>query len=235
MKLTFLTGAGISTAAGIPDFRGPQGVWTKDPEAERTSTLSWYLADAQVRARAWSQRAAAAVWEREPTAAHRAIAASAERHDVQIITQNVDGLHQAAGSPPESVLEVHGSARRWRCEDCRDSGPIEDAVARVAAGEADPPCPRCGGIIRATTILFEEMLDPDVIDRAVTAAQECDLLLAVGTGLTVQPVAGLVPLAHESGAEIRIVNAEPTPCDGWATEVFRGDLQETLPPLLAGL
>lgn len=236
MNVVILTGAGISTAAGIPDFRGPQGVWTKDPEAELTSTLSWYLRDEGVRRKAWLMRAEAGVWEKEPTDAHRAIVRFAERVDVSaVITQNVDGLHQAAGFDPSRTLEVHGSARSWRCEDCRASGPMAEAIARVHAGEFDPRCEGCGGIIRATTILFEEALEADVIDAALAAAESCDVMIAVGTGLSVHPVAGLFPLAVEKGARTIIVNAEPTPFDSLADAVVRGDLQVALPALLDDL
>lgn len=236
MNVVFLTGAGISTAAGIPDFRGPQGIWTRDPEAERTSTLSWYLGDEDVRRKAWLMRAEASVREKEPTDAHRAIADFAEHVDVgAVITQNVDGLHQAAGSDPARVLEVHGSAGSWRCEDCAATGPMGEAVARVRAGEPDPRCVGCGGIIRATTILFEEALDSAVIDGAHTVAARCDVMVAVGTGLGVYPVAGLFPLAAQNGARTIIVNAEGTPFDSMADEVIGGDLQEALPALLENL
>ncbi|SMY12492.1 SIR2 family NAD-dependent protein deacylase [Brevibacterium jeotgali] len=236
MRVVFLTGAGVSTAAGIPDFRGPQGVWTRDPEAERTSTLSWYLGDEDVRRKAWQMRAQASMWEKEPTHAHRAIAGFAETVDVgAVITQNVDGLHQAAGSDPASVLEVHGSALSWRCELCAATGPMEEPVARVHAGEPDPRCAECGGIIRATTILFEEALDATVIDEAHNAAARCDVMVAVGTGLGVYPVAGLFPLAARNGARTIIVNAEGTPFDSMADEVVGGDLQESLPVVLERL
>lgn len=236
MRAVFLTGAGISTAAGIPDFRGPQGVWTRDPEAERTSTLSWYLGDEGVRRKAWQMRAQASVWEKEPTHAHRAIAGFAEHIDVgAVITQNVDGLHQAAGSDPASVLEVHGSGRSWRCEGCAATGPMGEAVARVHAGEPDPRCAGCGGILRATTILFEEALDSTVIDDAHNAATRCDVMIAVGTGLGVYPVAGLFPLAARHGARTIIVNAEATPFDSMADEIVGGDLQEALPVVLERL
>lgn len=236
MSVVFLTGAGISTAAGIPDFRGPEGVWTRDPEAELTSTLSWYLRDENVRRKAWLMRAEAAVWDKDPTPAHHAIADFAAHNDVgAVITQNVDGLHQAAGSDSARVLEVHGSARSWRCEDCAATGPMGEAVARVHAGEQDPRCPGCGGIIRATTILFEEALDSTVIDSAHAAASSCDVMVAVGTGLGVYPVAGLFPLAARHGARTIIVNAEATPFDEMADEVIGGDLQESLPVLLDSL
>jgi NAD-dependent deacetylase len=236
MSVVLLTGAGISTAAGIPDFRGPQGVWTRDPEAERTSTLSWYLGDASVRRRAWQMRLESRVWEREPTPAHRAIAAfAAAGNPTTIITQNIDGLHQAAGSPDADVLEVHGTARSWRCEDCRASGPMAEAAQRVRAGDPDPHGPTCGGIIRAQTILFEEALDADVLDAAFAAAEACEVLVAVGTGLSVHPVAGLVPVAAQNGARTVIVNAQSTPFDSLADVVVRGDLQEELPAVLADL
>lgn len=236
MSVVFLTGAGISTAAGIPDFRGPDGVWTKDPEAELTSTLSWYLSDEGVRRKAWRMRSEAGVWEKEPTPAHRAIAAFADRAEIgAVVTQNVDGLHQAAGSDPDRVLEVHGNARSWRCEGCAATGPMEEAAARVRAGEPDPRCRDCGGVLRARTILFEEALDPAVLDAAHTAAEVCDVMVAVGTGLSVYPVAGLFPLAAKSGARTVIVNAETTPFDSLADDVIRGDLQESLPPLLEEL
>src|SRR5690625_2832119 len=236
MSVVFLTGAGISTAAGIPDFRCPDGVWTKDPEAELTSTLSWYLNDEGVRRKAWLMRSEAGVWEKEPTLAHRAIAAFAERADIgAVVTQNVDGLHQAAGSDPDRVLEVHGNARSWRCEGCAATGSMEEAAARVRAGEPDPRCRACGGVLRAQTILFEEALDAAVLDAAHTAAEGCDVMVAVGTGLGVYPVAGLFPLAAKSGARTVIVNAETTPFDSLADDVIRGDLQESLPPLLDDL
>lgn len=234
--IAFLTGAGISTGAGIPDFRGPQGVWTRDPEAEKTSTLSWYLRDPDIRKRAWQLRAASAVWAVQPTPAHRAIAELESTGRVNgIITQNIDGLHQAAGSNPELVHEVHGNVRRWRCEYCRTTGEMAEMIDRVRAGEEDPPCPLCGGIIRATTILFEEMLEAEVIEAATRTAEDCDIMIAVGTSLFVQPVASLFPLALESGAAGIIVNAEATPFDGYADEVMRGDIQDALPALIEEL
>lgn len=236
LHVVLLTGAGLSTAAGIPDFRGPDGVWTRDPLAERTSTLSWYLRDPQVRERSWEMRAATRVWEREATDGHRAIAEFAGRGiRTTIITQNIDGLHQAAGSPDADVLEVHGTAQEWRCEDCRATGAMAEAAARFAEGERDPRCPACGGIIRAQTILFEEALDADVLDAAFSAATSCDVMIAVGTGLSVHPVAGLFPLAAEHGAATAIVNAEPTPFDRIADVVLDGDLQQQLPRLLTEL
>ncbi len=236
MSTTFLTGAGISTGAGIPDFRGPQGVWTQDPDAEKMSTLSWYLRDEDVRAKAWQSRALSAVWESQPTPAHRAIAELAQRGAVRcVITQNTDGLHQLAGTPDDLVEELHGTMRYWRCEFCRAAGDMDEMIARVRTGETDPRCPYCGGIVRAQTILFEEALDADVLNAAAEAAQDCDVFVAVGTSLFVTPAADLFPLAIESGARGIIVNAEPTPFDGIADRVERRDIQDVLPELIADL
>lgn len=231
-RIVVLSGAGLSTASGIPDFRGPQGVWTADPDAEKVSTLSWYLRDDGVRAKAWQRLASSGEWAARPNPGHVALAELERRGRLRaIITQNTDGLHQLAGST--GVLEVHGNARTWRCETCHAQGPMIDMVERVRAGEADPRCPRCGGIVRATTILFEEMLVPEVLDAARDALLEADLLLAVGTTLGVYPVAGFVPLAERLGIPIVIMNAEPTPFDALAAAVVRSPLQEALPALLA--
>lgn len=234
-RIAVLTGAGISTAAGIPDFRGPQGVWTRNPGAERTSTLASYLADDRVRAQAWWGRAHSPALQARPTEAHLALL-GLERGGrlAGIITQNTDGLHLAAGHRGWLVHEVHGSARRWRCQDCAAGGPISELTLRVLAGEADPRCPHCGGITRAATILFGEGLDPQVLGASLRTVQTSDLLLVVGSSLLVQPVAGLVPHAHALGVPIIIVNAEPTPFDELAAAVLTGDIQVELPALLGG-
>lgn len=235
-RITFLTGAGVSTGAGIPDFRGPQGTWTKDPLAERTSTLSWYLGSQEVRERAWQVRKDSPMWDSQPTAAHRAIAeAETKGHVRGVITQNIDGLHLLAGSSPALVHEVHGNARTWRCEDCRQEGPMVEMVQRVKAGETDPRCPECGGITRSTTILFEEMLDESVLDASVAAAEDCDWIIAAGTSLTVTPVAHLFPMAIEAGARGIILNAAPTQFDFMAETVDAQDVQESLPRVLREL
>jgi NAD-dependent deacetylase len=233
-RIVVLTGAGISTGAGIPDYRGPEGVWTKNPKAERMSNLDDYLADPEVRRLVWQRRCASPVLEAEPTPAHRALVAFEATGRLRaVITQNTDGLHLAAGQDPALVAEMHGNVRRWRCEACGATGPFAAMVARVRAGEADPACPACGGIVRATVILFGEALDPDLIDRAWEAAADADLLVAIGSTLVVQPVASLVPLAVRHGAGLIVANAEPTPCDDLAAAVLRGDIQQVVPALFA--
>ena len=233
-RVAVLTGAGISTASGIGDFRGPQGRWTLDPDAERVSTLSWYLRDADVRAKAWRFRAESPVYDAEPNAAHRALVGLERGARLTgLITQNTDGLHQLAGSNPELVIELHGNSRTWRCESCRATGEMTEMVRRVRAGETDPRCPFDGGIVRATTILFEENLNPAHIDAALVAVDEADVLLVIGTSLSVHPAAGLVPYAARRGAAVIIVNGEPTDYDALAAKVHREPIVEVVPALLA--
>lgn len=232
-RIVVLSGAGLSTAAGIPDFRGPEGLWTRDPYAELVSTLSWYLRDDDVRKAAWRRRADPAMWAAEPTRAHRAIVELERQGRLRaIVTQNTDGLHQLAGNDPGLVHEVHGSARTWRCEMCGKTGPMREMVERVQGGDEDPRCPDCGGITRATVILFEEVLDTDVLQAALDAVEDCDAIVAVGTTLGVYPVAALFPLALERGAFGVIVNASETPFDEDADQVVRGQLDDVLPGLL---
>jgi len=218
-RVVVLTGAGVSTDSGIPDFRGPQGVWTRNPEAEKQSTIQHYVADPEVRRRAWRSRLESPAWSAQPNAGHRALVALERRGKLDtLITQNIDGLHQAAGSSPERVVEVHGTMREVVCLACGERAPMERALARVRAGEDDPPCRTCGGILKSATISFGQSLVPEDLRRAELAARRCDLMLAVGTKLSVWPVAGVVPVAKDSGARVVIVNAEalhiPCNCTG---------------------
>jgi NAD-dependent deacetylase len=232
--VTVLTGAGISTDSGIPDFRGPQGVWTRNPGAERTATLQVYLADPEVRRTAWRNRLASPAWTAEPNAAHRALVDLERSGRLRsLVTQNIDGLHQGAGSDPDLVVELHGTMWWTVCWSCGQRLPMAETLARVRAGDEDPPCLRCGGVLKSATISFGQDLDPDVIERASAAAQSCRLLVALGTSLTVHPAAGLVPLAARSGARVVIANAEPTPYDTLADAVLRTPLGELVPTLVA--
>jgi NAD-dependent deacetylase len=233
-RILALTGAGISTDSGIPDFRGPSGVWTKDPAAEKTATLQHYLADPEVRRRAWRNRLTSPAWSAEPNAGHQALV-DLERQGklLAVITQNVDELHQRAGNHPDRVVEVHGTMRRVVCWDCGEEAPMERALERVRAGEEDPACRTCGGILKSATISFGQALVPEVIDLAFDLAEQTDLLLAVGTSLQVFPAANIVPRAKAAGARVVIVNAEPTPFDTMADAVLRGSISEVLPELTA--
>jgi NAD-dependent deacetylase len=234
-RIVALTGAGISTDSGIPDFRGPQGVWTRNPAAERMATIQHYLADPDVRKRAWQSRLESTAWAAGPNAGHRALVELERSGKLDtLITQNVDGLHQAAGSAPERIVEIHGTMREVVCLSCGERGPIERALARVRAGEEDPPCRSCGGILKTATISFGQALVEKDLERAQRAARRCDLMLAVGTKLSVWPIAGVVPLAKEAGARVVIVNAEPTDMDHLADAVIRGSISALLPRLLGG-
>ena len=234
--VAFLTGAGISTDSGIPDYRGPNGVWTRDPEAEKLVTFDYYMADADIRRRAWQMRRDSPALRAEPNAAHSAIT---ELHDsgvpVRVITQNIDGLHQKAGMPDRKVLELHGTARTVVCTQCNEQTPLRDVLDRVGAGEPDPACRVCGGILKTATVMFGEVLDSRVLLEATAVASACTVMYAVGTSLQVYPAAGLVDVAAERGARLVIVNAEPTPYDDVADEVVREPIGTALPRLLRQL
>ncbi|HEY3477544.1 MAG TPA: Sir2 family NAD-dependent protein deacetylase [Streptomyces sp.] len=234
--VALLSGAGISTDSGIPDYRGPNGVWRRDPEAEKLATYDVYMSSPEVRRRAWRTRRDSPAWNARPNAAHEAVV-RLERAGVpvRVITQNVDGLHQLAGLTPRKVLELHGTAREVVCTKCAARGPMAEALERVAAGEEDPPCRECGGILKSATVMFGQRLDPRVLSEAVAITKGCDVFVAVGTSLQVQPAASLAGLAAEHGARLVIVNAEPTPYDALAAEVVREPIGTALPALLDSL
>jgi len=229
-----LTGAGISTDSGIPDFRGPQGVWTKNPEAEKNSHIDNYVGDPELRKAKWQRLASKQIWaEVDPNLGHKALVALETRSKLHtLVTQNVDGLHQEAGSDPSLVVEVHGTTRRVKCLDCGDGAPMQKALDRVLAGEEDPACRSCGGILKSATISFGQSLEVESLERAQVAAQECDLLLCIGTSLGVFPVANMVPIAKNFGADVVIVNGEPTGFDELASVIVRGSISDVLPPML---
>ena len=228
-----LTGAGISTDSGIPDFRGPQGVWTKNPEAEKQSTLQNYVADREVRKRTWESRLSSPAWKAEPNAGHRAFVTLERRGKLDtLITQNIDGLHVKAGSSPARVIEIHGTMREVVCLACGERAAMERALARVRAGEEDPRCRTCGGILKSATISFGQGLVQEDLYRAQRAAASSDLMLAVGTKLSVYPIAGVVPVAKRAGARVVILNAEPTEMDELGDAVLRGSISSILPKLV---
>jgi NAD-dependent deacetylase len=233
-KIVVLTGAGISTESGIPDFRGPQGVWTKNPGAEKMATLQHYVADPEIRKRAWRSRLESKAFSAEPNAGHRALVELERRGKLHtLITQNIDGLHQKAGSSPERVVEIHGTIHEVVCLDCAERAPMERALTRVRAGEEDPACRSCGGILKSATISFGQSLVAEDLLRSERAAKSCDLLLAVGTTLSVYPIAGIVPVAKRAGAWLVIVNGEPTEMDELADASLRGAIGQLLPRIVA--
>src|SRR5262245_21568993 len=232
-RIVVLTGAGISTESGIPDFRGPKGVWTLNPAAERTANLQYYMSDPAVRRTAWKRRIDSSFDERQPNAGHRALVHLEKRGKLHaLLTQNIDRLHHKAGSTPEKIVELHGNALEVVCMSCDERAPMERALARVRAGEEDPPCRSCGGILKSATISFGQGLVPEDIRRAERAAVSCDLLLAIGSPLAVFPAAGVVPIAKSAGARVVILNAEPTEMDGLADAIVRGPIGQILPVLV---
>ncbi|MDZ7678626.1 MAG: NAD-dependent protein deacylase [Acidimicrobiales bacterium] len=232
-SVTVLTGAGISTDSGIPDFRGPQGVWTKNPEAEKLATLQHYLSDPDVRRRAWRSRLENRSFGAEPNAGHLALAdLEAQGRLHTLITQNVDGLHQKAGNSADRVVEIHGTLHEVMCLSCDERAPMQRALDRVRAGEDDPECRSCGGILKSATVSFGQSLDQRALARAEVAAQECEVMLAVGSTLTVYPIAEVVPVAKSAGAEVVIVNGSETAFDQVADAAIRGSISEVLPTIV---
>ena len=233
-RVVVLTGAGISTHSGIPDFRGPNGVWTKDPAAEKTATLQYYMVDPDIRRRSWQNRLQSQYWTAEPNPAHHALVELERKAALHfLVTQNVDGLHLAAGHSPEIVVEIHGNVREVKCTACGWHGPMGETLARVRAGEDDPACEQCGGILKSATISFGENLVAEDLERAQREASRADVFLALGTSLGVYPAAGLPQIALQSGARLVIVNAQETPFDPVAGAVFRDQLEIVLPELAA--
>lgn len=221
-RICVLTGAGISTDSGIPDYRGPNGVWTRDPDAEKLVTLSYYVADPDIRRRAWLMRRDLQAGEVLPNDGHRAVA-DLERQGrlLALVTQNVDGLHQRAGS--KQVLEVHGSIRTAECPACGDETDLHDTM---------PRCPRCGEIMKPGVVMFGELLPAGAIDRAAELARSAGLLLVVGSTLEVYPVAGLPEETLSAGGALAIVNRGATPYDGRADLKVDAGAGETLTRLL---
>ena len=235
-RVTTFTGAGVSTESGIPDFRSPGGVWTRyDP---RDFTFDRYVDSAEVRASAWAMRREFFARDVRPNPAHRAIArieSAGRSHGV--VTQNIDGLHQLAGST--NVVEIHGTAREVMCighaprhgtpDGCGFTAPYTWAFEQVDAGDPDPSCPRCGGLVKSSTVSFGQVLLPGVVEQATMLATTADLMLAVGSSLQVWPAADLPVWATRAGVPLVIVNDEPTPLDDLATVVVRGRAGEVLP------
>jgi NAD-dependent deacetylase len=231
-QVVVLTGAGISTDSGIPDFRGPQGVWTLNPKAERMSDIRYYVSDPEVRRLSWQSRLAHPAWTAAPNSGHRALVDLERRGKLHaLVTQNIDGLHQRAGSSPERVIEVHGNLHKAICLSCGWKGPMQAVLERVREGEEDPQCDTCAGILKSDTISFGQALVPEVIERAMRAAATADCLIAVGTSLQVYPIAGAVPSAKAAGAAVIIVNAQPTPFDDLADVRSTQSISEILPQM----
>jgi NAD-dependent deacetylase len=235
-NLVVFSGAGISTESGIPDFRGPRGVWTQNPGLQNTRTYQAFMADPALQAGYWKTRFEHPVWQAEPNAGHRAVASLADSAiGTTVVTQNTDGLHQRAGTPADRVIELHGTMWTSECVQCHRRTPTAEILARIETGEPTPPCWICGGVQKTASTMFGQTLDPDVFSRAEQAVRACDLILAVGTTLTVEPAASLCATAVKSGARLVIVNLGTTPYDALATDVIRDPLGQALPRIAAQL
>lgn len=232
-RIVVLTGAGISTDSGIPDFRGPNGVWTKNPAAEKASNITHYVNDPDVRQAAWQNRLTTPAWTAEPNRGHELMVELERQGRLHaLVTQNIDGLHQKAGNDPGKVIEVHGTVWFTRCWECGDRRPMDQALKRVSAGDPDPSCLECGGILKSDTISFGQALVPEVIDRALQVSDECDLILAIGSTLSVFPAANCVPRAKAGGATVVIVNGDETSMDRYADHLLIGQIGDILPALI---
>ena len=235
-RVAVLTGAGISTDSGIPDYRGPSGVWTRNPRLVNAFTYQSFMAEPEVRGEFWRTYLGHAAWQAQPNAAHRALA-ELERTDVaiRVLTQNVDRLHQKAGSSPRKVLELHGTIHETVCTGCGARTPSEETLARVAEGDDDPHCLVCGEILKLAVVLFGQHLDAATVEQAERIAAHSELMLAVGSSLQVEPVASLCAVAVNAGHPLVIVNRDPTPYDDLAVEVIREPIGEALPRICAAL
>lgn len=225
-RIFVLSGAGLSTESGIADFRGPTGLWTQNPTAMRMFDIDAYRAEREVRVASWRMRLDSEIRRARPNAGHLALAALQRTKQVVIATQNIDGLHQRAGA--QQVLELHGTFWQSMCLDCDSRGPIEDVFARITAGEEDPPCAVCGGILRTATVAFGQSLDAETWLAAVSAARDCDVALAIGTSLSVQPAASLCDRAVASGARLAVINEQPTDADTLASVLLHERIGPTL-------
>jgi NAD-dependent deacetylase len=234
-RVVGFTGAGISTESGIPDFRSPDGVWTRYDASD--FTFGRYVESARVREQSWQMRREFLAEGHAPNAGHRALARLEQAgRSIGVITQNIDGLHQDAGSA--RVVEVHGTAREVMCighaprhgtpEGCGFRAPVGWALERVDRGDPDPLCPLCAGLVKSATVSFEQVLFPDVVEDALGLAAQADLMLAVGSSLVVYPAAELPVVAVRNGARLVIVNDEPTPYDDLADLVVRGRAGDVL-------
>jgi NAD-dependent deacetylase len=226
--VTAFTGAGISTASGVPDFRSPGGIWSR----YRPVPFDEFVADPEARRRYWVYKKE--TWgdfaQARPNPAHHALARMEEEGRLRaVVTQNIDGLHQAAGS--RNVLELHGTNRRVECIRCHADWPAEVIHARLGEACEVPQCDHCGGILKAATVSFGQALPAAVLAAAFEVATTSDLLLVIGSSLVVHPAASIPLAAAEAGARLVIVNREPTPLDGLAEVVLREPIEQVMPAL----
>jgi len=221
-RLVVFTGAGISTESGIPDFRGPGGIWTKfDPE---DFTIQKFLRSEETRRKQWKILIEGGLFSNvRPNRAHLAIAELEEMDRLNcIITQNIDNLHQKAGNSPDRIFELHGNMQWVKCLDCDERYTVEHIREKLKSGVEVPECEMCHGILKPDVVFFGEMLPPEVLDAATAYSMHCDLFLVVGSSLVVQPAALMPAYAKDAGAKLIIVNIGETPFDSRADLLIEG-------------
>ncbi len=233
-RMLIFTGAGISTESGIPDFRGPDGVWTRVDPAE--FTIERYLSNPETRKRSWQMRAGSGSLGAKPNAAHKAVAALFKTgRMIGCVTQNIDGLHQRAGLPTDAVVELHGNAHSTVCMDCGDRMATTEVVKRLDHGEEDPHCLLCNGILKTTVVMFGETLPPVATDRAFWMATEADAVLAIGSTLSVFPAASIPLEVVRAGNPLVILNQGATEFDDLAAARIDAPAGTALPKLAEAL
>ncbi|MBS1807850.1 MAG: Sir2 family NAD-dependent protein deacetylase [Acidobacteria bacterium] len=230
-RIVGFTGAGISTESGIPDFRSPSGVWANNRMIEYQD----FISSRTDRIEAWRQKVVA--WPEmrnaQPNAGHKAFVELERRGKlIAMITQNIDGLHQRAGHDPANVIELHGTMTEAVCLSCGNRIPMDEAVARVTAGDLAPECEKCGGLLKPATISFGQAMPIDEMQRAAEACYACDVFIVAGSSLVVHPAASFPALAQQSGAHLIIINRTPTPLDDIADLVVNEEIGKALPQLV---
>ncbi len=226
-RIVAFTGAGISTESGIPDFRSPGGIWTK----YRPIEFQDFLASEEMRRESWRRKFATdeTMRKAEPNAGHRALARLVgEGKMLAVITQNIDGLHQASGIPDDKVIELHGNSTYAACLDCKRRHELDWVKQIFDDNETLPKCMACGGILKTATISFGQAMPEDAMDRAHDATAEADLMITIGSSLVVYPAAGFPVMAKRLGARYVIVNREPTDQDEIADLVINAEIGATL-------
>ena len=218
-KVAVFTGAGVSTESGISDFRSPDGIWSRyDPE---DFTIQRFVSDKEARKRNWQLRKELVSANYQPNPAHHAIVDLEQLEKLScVITQNIDGLHHAAGNSEEKIIELHGTIKYAKCLECNDRLPMIDVLNRIDEGEEDPHCKKCGGLLKAATISFGEAMPVDEMRRAEICSRECGLFIVIGSSLLVYPAASMPIIAKQAGSRLVIINYTPTDMDSQADIVI---------------
>lgn len=233
-RMVFFTGAGISTESGLPDYRGPDGVWTTG----KIPSIGEIPKSEEARLEFWQQRREMYPFmqSREPNAGHKAISQlMSHGRALAVITQNIDGLHQKSGVPEDRVIELHGSTRKLRCIPNGHIVDGDDVQTQLEEGEVDPRCPECGGILRSDTVLFGESLPKEALEIAARVSAAADVMVVVGSSLVVYPAAQLPQIAQQRGASLIIIDRAETALDDLADIVIRGEAGTVLADLAEGV